>query len=348
MKKIKQIIAGALTLAVLGIAYAQSRSVSVTQAAGAMDVFPSNSRMSFLGKLDNGNIEGTSRAIIKTIFNAANDVYSTTSAQLVSGDTVNIGGQEYPVAYLNVTPPDNEIPLNGLLTSENINVDTAVYSTASGTLKINFTPAADITDGSFEFLIPARDNTIKSNDGVPDSGGYDFNENIADIICPEGDGTYTAWTKLAQSSAVSNVVYGSTHYHRFVCSYTGTSTNNPVEFTITGLINPAPMVHTETEEENRNIGSMDAYTIRGMQVASDGSWPASGNTYVGYGNAVKMTVRVMPQLTYQIEGYSAGAKACVAYDNNGTETASVTTDIDTTGYRVEFGDLSNTYFRNAA
>ena len=114
MKHLKNCAFGAVAMAVFGLAATQipSQLVGTVNAAGSMDYFPANSRQSFLGKLDSGNVAGTSVVTIKTTMDGANDVFSTTSAQLVNGDEVVIGSDGYTVRSTSVKLKDSELALS--------------------------------------------------------------------------------------------------------------------------------------------------------------------------------------------------------------------------------------------
>jgi len=119
-------------------------------------------------------------------------------------------------------------------------------------------------------------------------------------------------------------------------------------FTLHNLINPAPIAVYDKEDptkiaDNRSIGSMDAYAIRVNQLEYNASTATmvsvrDAMTYIGFSNGVKMTVRIMPQLTFKIAGVDAGDNRC----------GGVTTDITTDAYTVDFGSISNTNFTAAA
>jgi hypothetical protein len=205
-------------------------------------------------------------------------------------------------------------------------------------LKIRYTPDAGTANGSFTFLFPAATKTMEANDGKADPGGYDFNMGTAAIVCPTVDGNYTSWVASASASMSNNASMGLRHYHSFTCSYAGTSTVDPVEFVITGLINPAPQELIPEFEEDRTIGSYYVQGILGVHYDQGGAQATSGNSYVGYGGTVKMTVKVLPQLTFILTGVNENEAVC-----NG-----LTANVTSTGYLVPFGSISNTNFIDAA
>ena len=325
-----------LLLLVGGLLYRTSRINRIAHAAAVLDVFPSNPRLSFRGILSDGNAADTSIAYIQTTFEASRGAYSTTSGQLVNGDEVFIGSNRYGVSITSVALPDNQIPLSGLLQSSDIAAGTMVYSPMSGTLKLTYTPQAGQTDGSFRFLIPAASNTAAANDGIPDSGAYDFNNAV--ITCPSPDGNYTSWTATADSAATSGVVQGKNYYHSFTCNYTGLSTADPLEFIITGLINPAPANYIKELQVNRTIGSMDVMNVSGTQYSGSGAVVSTSSSFVGYGSSVTMRVKVLPQLTFILNGIGNGQAVC----------SGIQTNVATSGVLVPFGSISNTNFIDAA
>ncbi len=341
MKKNTHLIIGigVTALGILGAFTPGLIEKTSAQHVSFFDVFPSNSRLSFMGLIAPGGYVDTSIAYIQTSMNATLSGYSTTSAQLINGDHILIGGKNFIVATTSAVLRENQIPLTTTLEAADIIVDTPVIAKMTGDIKLVFTPNELIDNGSFTFLFPAADGTSQSNDGMPDSGGYDFNN--AEIICPTPAAGYTHWSASASASVDNDRQIGNFYYHAFTCEYSGTSDTSPLEFTISGLINPAPKIYPDVLQEDRTISALDMYGIFADQSNEAGAIVKYGNSYAGYGSAVKMTVKVLPQLTFEIDGIGEGENIC---DMGPTEASTVTT----TGFLVPFGSISNAYFTNAA
>ena len=374
MKHLSQVALGVTGLALIGLAGGLHLPDKKLQAAGDLDVFPSNSRLSFLGEVASStgttNVSGTSILYIKTAQSETDGIYATSSAQLTAGDIIYFKGNEtadatthnvsYTVATTNVTLPDNQIPLTNVLAA-NTNGET-IYNKMTGEVKFSYTPddSAAATGGKLVLYIPAADNTAASNDGVPDSGGFDFNsiDYATNVTCPTG---WAATGSEAAPSSTNGVIIGNTAYHTITCVHDGTtaiSASTPLEIKVTGLINPAPEYRVRNENgeyytydgtalnaDEAGVGMMDSYAFRVAQLNSTGVSVKNTNTYVAYSNAVKMTVRVMPQLTYKIEGLTASAVTTAGICNIASTGE---TTVDSSAYQIDFGSIGNTYFTNAA
>ncbi len=291
-------------------------SVPVKQAQAALTVslFTENSRRSFVGALADGNTEGSSLVTIKT-----NGVESTSAAQLIGGDVLAIGNTTYQVATTSAQLRDNEIALSNVLTASNKNEDTPVIFKAQGRIKavLSETVAANELIG---FYLKANYTNADTdyNDGIPDSDGFDFNAN-ANITCPAG---------LTLAEPIVATV--DAPYHVFTCVNAGETpvVLSDAVFYINNLINPIGA--TTTDEIN-----LQTVLIRKENL--DGVVSETKMSSVGYSNAVKMTVRVAPQLTFKIEGVTATTTMCGS-----------ATDVATTGTTVPFGVINSVTPVNAA
>ena len=338
MKHLKNCAFGAVAMAVFGLAATQipSQLVGTVNAAGSMDYFPANSRQSFLGKLDSGNVAGTSVVTIKTTMDGANDVFSTTSAQLVNGDEVVIGSDGYTVRSTSVKLKDSELALSEEISSAYAE-NTRIYGVQSGDIKITLSNLdTTVASGSLQFLFPATAEAALSNDGIPDSAGFDFGgATEAAIECPTG----TTARYIPANSGATAITLAGAYYHAFYCDYNSALSSSTQTVTISGLINPAPALIDAETIINRNLGSMDVYSIKANQLDGNNAFVKSFGIQAGYGTAVKMTVRVMPQLTYKLEGIT---------DTSNEACPGVTPTVTTDAFNVNFGSISNTNFTDAA
>jgi len=216
-----------------------------------------------------------------------------------------------------------------VLTSGNIAENTVIYNKMTGQIKLEFTPTAGINGGAFTFFVPAASTAATANDGIPDSGGFDFNH--ATITCPSAAGY--SFVASATSAVGSDLPQ-----HVFTCTYTGTSTATQLTFFINGLINPAPSVYEDTT--GRTIGSADLIGLTVSQQNASGASVKGSAEFIGFANAVKMTVQVLPQLTFSLAGVAKETSTC----GIGTYETGVTTD----GLSVPFGTITNTSFVDAA
>ncbi len=359
----------ALVLAVIGLAASAGFRPQTKADTTAMSVYPVNSRMSFRGKLDAGNTAASTMAIIKTGYSDANAVYSTSSALLQTGDTVRIGDGDYQVSFSSSALTDAQIALRTPLRDGDTAADTAVYATMSADIKVVFKAhekdSASTIDsahpGRIEILVPASPefgtgdtqyvHYLSTADGLPDSGGFDFGAESPATITAADTSKFSNCTATSAKQAATMI--GATPYHKFTCEYTSAlEADHEYAFTITNLINPAPKAQFEedghTVAAGRSIGSADAYAIRGYQyeygaggVATSYSAIREAITYVGFSNGVKMTVRVMPQLTFKIQGIEKGTGETLACGG-------LPIDVSSTAYDVDFGAIGNTYFTRAA
>ena len=291
-------------------------------ASNSFEIYPTNSRLSFRGALGGGNAVGTSIALIQTTGNLTHKIYSVNAGQLMNGDVITIGDSSYAVATTSASLQSNQIPLSAALESDNIAINTPVIYKAIGPIKINVqTDTINPGDVFYVYVQAASGSATLANDGLPDYDGYDFNFN-ANITCP------TNATYVAEATPASNTIA----LHGFSCAYTGDTVLNNQNFNLylNNLINPTP-------EIDQSINNLGIFNILVAQEDNQGNNVFLGSDYVGLGNAVKMTVRVAPQLTFKLEGVESGAAAC------GT-----TTTTTTTGTLVPFGGIGYTVFADAA
>lgn len=288
---------------------------------GSLQTFPSDSRLSFRGKLATGNVAGTSLAVIQTAPDATEDIYSTSSAQLISGDYISIGSVSYQVATISSIVRNDEIPLNDVLTTSNIAEGTTVIHSVSAPIKFEVTSSEVNPGDTFTFYLQAASVSASTvaNDGLPDPDGFDFNS-TANITCPADS---TASAGIPASDGYS--------HHQFTCTYTGeTATNQSLIFYVNDLLNP-------TSKAGENVETLEIMSVLFSQRDSLGEQLYFNNNFIGFANSVKMIVRVAPQLTFKLEGLANNVTACGR-----------TTSVSTTGFLVPFGSISNLQLSNAA
>lgn len=321
----KKLLTATLVLAgmLVGGVHQQSQSASLTN----VSVTLSNSRLSFNGALAAGNTAGSSQVIINTTTGA---FPSTTSAQLVSGDTLGIGDTN-SIGVYTITSIVNESTFNvtPVLLAGDVEAGDAVISTQSATHTVRFTTANAINNGTFRVLVPSVSNDADSADGIPDSGNFDFGNTAPTVTCPADT---TGYTFAAGTAAASSVTIGSQDYHAFECEYTGAGAIGTAfdGIVIEDLINPSPLLTHTT-------GLADTYRIIVQHLDSTDAVIDSTTTSVGAIEAVRVTASVAPQITFQISGIASGVTAC-----------NVLTDVSTTAAAVPLGELSIAAFTNAA
>jgi hypothetical protein len=301
----------------------QLKSASLT----SVSVTSSNPRPSFRGALGAGNVAGTSTVIINT---TAGAYPSTSSAQLVQGDSLRIGSAgimgTYTVASTSSLSTFNIAPV---LAAGDADAGDDVISTSAANLTVRFTTANAIQNGRFRVLLPALTSATAQDDGIPDSGAFDFGTSAPVVTCPTDVGaTYDFTTGTATAGAVT---IGTQTYHAYECAYSGTGAIGSAfsTMTIAGVINPAP-------KTGHTLGTADTYNVVVQQL--DGSQSVQDTTTVAIAvvEAVKVTASVAPQITFQIIGLPAGTAAC------GT-----TSQVPTTPTSVPFGEISISSFTNA-
>lgn len=334
MNKTSPILRSVVLITCIGVALTvvshleRSRSANLTQ----VSVTLSNPRPSFWGSLAAGNTSGSSAVIITT---TAASYPSVNAGQLVEGDSVGIGDTNSIGVYTVGPTNDNTASTFGItsaLATGDSDTGDLVISSQSATLAVRFITASAENNGKFRVLVPALTNDAQSQDGLPDSGYFDYTPTTPTVTCPNNVGNYSFG---ASSKAASSVTINGVDYHSFICPYTGTGTSgqsfvlNPM--TISGLLNPAPVTATHVP------GTADTNKIIVQQLRSDNSVADSTTVSIGVVEAVRVTANVSPQISFQIAGLSSGTSAC-----------GVSTGVTTTATLVPLGELSVGTFTNAA
>jgi len=285
----------------------------------------SNSRLSFKGALAAGNLAGASFGYINTTQGA---YPSTSSSQLVQGDSVSIGEAGSLASYtIASTSANNLIYVTPALAAGDADTGDDVISTASSSLTVRLTTVNAIPNGRFRILVPAESTDALSTDGIPDISRFDggFNNSApniaATVTCPNNaTATYHFITGVASRSAVT---IAGIDYHSFECAYSGTgaigtafdaSANNA--FTINNLINPAPAL-------NHTIGVADTPKVIIQQHNSSFQMVDQTTVAIGLIEAVKVTATVDPQITFKILPVAGGTGSVCG----GTTTVSTTPNL---------------------
>lgn len=293
----------------------------------------SNPRLSFRGGLASGNSVGSS---VVTINTTVGSYPSTSSAQLVQGDTVLIGEDgslgSYTVAS---TSSNSTFTITAGLSSGDADAADDVISTQSATHTVRFTTANAVANGRFRILVPALADDGASSDGIADGGYFDFGTSAPTVTCPSN--ATTTYDFVTGTATASTITIDGNDYHAFECAYSGTgavgtafngSSNDAI--TINSLINPAP-------KSDHTTGTADTYRVIVQHI--DSNFVVQDDTVVSIGviEAVRVTASVPAQISFQIIGLAAGTSAC------GT-----TTDVATTPAAVPFGEVSIATFNDAA
>lgn len=284
----------------------------------------STPRLSFYGDLNTNNVTGSSFVQLDTTAGAAP---STSSANLFEGNSVKIGYRNYTVAS---SSGGLWFTTTTALQSGDANSDAAVIASRSATFDVDFTTASAVNNGSFRVLVPAA--TTNAANGIPDQTGWDgtgdFTNNTT-VTCPSNTGNYTFG---ASTKSASGVTLDGRVYHSFVCPYTGTGGVGTAitNFTIAGLINPAPSAtHT--------VGYSDTYRVIVQNLDGSNNVVDQTTSAVALIESVMVTAQVAPQITFRILGINSGVTRC-----------GVSTSVTTTPALVPFGELLIDSFKTAA
>lgn len=289
-------------------------------------IFPENARMSFLGEITSGNATGSSVVKIKSNFGSVSGPYSVDAAQLQTGDQMRLGVNNYYVATTSGNLAADQVALTTSLKATDVATNNIFYNKMSGPIKLSFFPDEGVVDGSFQINFPAAANN--ANDGIPDSGTFDFNQNLANVTCPVTTRDYQNFT-AGSATAVTNVS-GQT-VQQFTCTYTGLSTTDELIFYVNNLINPAP------NQANPETWDIDLQGISLSQLSSTSAVIKTGYGSDGVGSAVKTNVNVLPYVTFSLSGV-----------NNAQNVCHTMTTVSTSGLEVPFNTIASDTFSDAA
>lgn len=328
-------------------AYISPKIAKSTPVANLRDQL-SSAQLSYFGRLDSNNTENNS---LITVTTASGSAPSNNNYNLFIGDTVAIakattGSTIYTVSDVAGT---NAIFINTGLNAVNTFGGAYVIATRSAVHNISFSPQSSVTEGKWQILLKATGNSAeKSDDGMPDQGGFDLNGlQATDITCPWG-ATASVGTTIVLTTGLSA---GSTGpYHLITCSLP-TGGTNPVGSGTTGtfiignvhqFINPAPAPSHTVGQAN---ASADTYTFI-IRHADSSDNLINNDTTIGkiaLTESVLVTAVIDPTITFYIDNIGTttpGFTRCGTTLSNGAA--------QTTATGVNFGSLSLGQFNTLA
>ncbi len=288
-----------------------------------------SSRLSFAGRVKSPTVAGSSHVWIYT--SSAAEFYSITTAALRAGDSLTIGDSSYTIGSIVDT---DEFTLTTNLDSGDAADPSAIYLKSAPQHVLTFNTASSIAGGFFRVLIPAA--TSNSNDGNPDSTGFDFNTSVT--LTPTDTTGYTFLTNTATASGGTNCPSG---WHCFEFHYIGAGGISTAITLKLGNTSGATTPIAPAPASGHTVGTADTYTfkVQNFVNAADPTGTPTDQTQgkIGVIEAVRVTATVDPTITFSIAGVSSGGSAC-----------GITTDVTTTATAVPFGTLSlNTFFDGA-
>lgn len=319
-----------LTFFVYAVNFGQIQSASINN----VTVLLSNSRFSFVSALEGVQTIGSSLITLDTT-----NYPSTSVLQAQSGDILRIGtaGNNYNVATTIDDATDDKLSLTSGMITGDVADDLPVYATQSSTMTVKLTTVSALPNGKIRILVPAKDATALSRDGVPDDSGFDFGTATqASIACPATSPSgYTSWSATS-AAANGSVQLGGVDYHTFTCTYVGTGAVGSIfdgttypAFVINNLINPSP--------STANLGVADTYAVIVQHLTSDDVIVDQTVTKIAVIDAVRVTATILPQLTFEIIGVTGPTTKC-----------GVSIIGSTTPLAVPFGELTVGFFSDLA
>ena len=200
------------------------------------------------------------------------------------------------------------------------------YLAETSALEVVFDTNTDVTAGYFQVLVPATGTSATSADGIPDQAYFDFGTGSPTVSC-EKTGSHTFGTPTASAGQTGGIL-PTGYWHVYTCPYTTGGTGGTITIGIPTIINPAPAAGHIT-------GIADTYEVVVRNVrTSDNAVIDSTTVKIGAIEAVRVSATVVPSLTFEIIGETAGATRC-----------GETTDITTTGSSVPFGEINTGDFK---
>lgn len=294
----------------------------------------SNPRPSFRAALTATNTSGSSLVSIKT---SGSPQPSLSTSQVRHGDTVLIGSGANQVSYTaESTNPPGQFSIDGTLTANNSAEDTIAIARQQTRLTVAFQTANAIANGRFQVLVPAHNTPAQANDGIPDSGFFDFGTSAPSVTCPND---ITGYDFVGGTAHPSHIQLDGQNYHAFICEYSGTGAvgtmfdgqgGNPNPILIEGLINPAPRT-------GYTAGQAEPYQLHIRHLDSGLNVQDSVTVSVGTIEAIKVTATITPIINFSVSGVAAASNKC-----------GVQTTVTTTPTEVPFGVLDFLNFFNAA
>lgn len=299
-----------------------------------------SSRLSGNFRVDGANtIAGGSVLTIKT---SASDPANTISTDnLKPNDVLNINGNTYTiVSIVNAS----SVEVTPVLAGGDVGDNQPVYFKQMPRQIVTFTTASAIPNGFFQILLPAASSN--SNDGKPDSTGFDFNTtvNVTAIASPSAN--YNFVTGVATASGGTGCT-APANYHCFEVHYSGTGAIGAVITIWIGNTNGVNTPIAPNEASAHTPGTADTYSYLAKQFSAgqnpNTASPVDSTTgRLAVIESVRVTATVAPTITFSIAGVASAQTRC-----------GVATNVDTTTgtnapLAVPFGTLSLNTFSNAA
>lgn len=317
-----------LVLLVLGLTWLahlfRPQAANLTSVSVTMD----NSRVSYLGEVVGtpGSDTTIDIDILSTINDYTDGVDTLITDALKVTDTITFS-------------TSGARTVQEIVDADTIVIDTAVtaaetfYLAETSALTVEFDTNTVVTTGYFEVLVPAA--AANNADGVPDQGFFDYGTaptvGCTGAVHSFGTGTGAAGqTGTSPNGAVLPGDNLTDYWHVYTCPYT-TGGVDSVEIEISNIINPVRI-------DSLLTGQADTYEVivRNVRDADD-EVIDSTTTKIGVIEAVRVSATVVPSLTFEIFGDTAGETRC-----------GLLTHVTTTAASVPFGEIGTGVFKNAA
>jgi hypothetical protein len=349
------VILGLVQISNLRSARTKAGSLSSTS------VTMSNSRLSYRGQV-NGDFGSSNR--IDIIVDSAITNYVDGTDQYTDG--LGVGDS---LEFTGSPTPSGSRTIEQIVDANTIRIDASVlanetfYMAQTTDLTAEFTTNTYVAGtsvtpfdgGYFEVLVPAIGTAATSADDTPDQFFFDAGSTTPSSVSCSSTGAHTfdsTGTSFGDTGfregdrgagGADNPLYNQTngyqsdYWHAYRCSYTGGDASDTVTMVISNLINPAP-------KSTHDTGVADTYDVivrhmNGKGTAADFTDDVEVDvTWVKIGaiEAVQVSARVLPSLTFEIDGVAASTSIC-----------GITTDVATSADQVPLGDLSTGAFTHA-
>lgn len=294
-----------------------------------------SSRMSLRARVDTtGTSVGGSQIRLKSSGSDPSNTIST--ANLKVGDTAYGQSGTYTVTdILNST----DFTVNPVVVAGDADDNDPIVLKMKPQHTITFNTVSTLANGYFKILIPAASSN--SNDGTPDSSGWDFSGGSVSVGATSTASGFTFVTGVATASGGSGCT-SPANYHCFEVHYSGVgNTNAPISITIGNTngtntpLAPAPSAtHTEA--------SADTYTFQAIHYNSSNTAIDQTNGKIAVIEAVRVSVTVDPTITFSLTGVGTGVTPCGTAPDIATDTGT------NAPLSVPFGTMSLNTFKRAA
>jgi len=281
----------------------------------------SNSRLSYRG--ETAAVSGT---IVDIAIDADVTDYTDSNPDTDITDVLKVND------VINFGTPD--VPVNRTI-QEIVDANTVVLTSAithpddfflaeKSALTVTFTTRTNVTNGSFQLMVPAAAAT--NTDGIPDQGYFDYDTDTPTVTC-----SGTSHNFGTQAGTANQTVSGySGKWHVYNCAYTGGATGSAITMNISDVINPMPNTAHDT-------GTADTYDVYIRHLDGSAAEVDVTRVKIGVIEAVRVSATVVPSLSFTITGQTTGATMCGG-----------TADVTTTANTVPFGELVVATFTDAS